>query len=253
MALTNIYNISRYLEKLLNVSAYNDGILNGIQIEGNRPVATLASAVTASLYAIEQASALHADLLLTHHGLFLKNGPLSLQGILKERTAVTLSSGLHLLTYHLPLDANEEYGNAWPVARALGWENLAGFGDYYGKKIGVCGTLKQPLSMKVLYASLQQHWNAEGICLGGDRQIQTVAFVSGSGHRFVQEALLSNIDCLITGTVDDSTWHVVQESKIVVMAFGHHATERLGVQLLGRHLSETFGLKYHFIDENNPF
>ncbi len=252
MPFVNVYNIADYLAKLLNTSAYNDILHNGIQIEGTRPISIITSAVTPSLYAIEQAHARNSDLLLTHHGLFLKSGGHPIQGILRERVAQTLVSGMHLLSYHLPLDANEEYGNAWPAARALGWEGLEGFGEFQGKKIGVRGNLKNETTSTNLFTSLQKYWNAEGICLGLEKPIKTVAFVPGSGHRAIQEALLLNIDCLITGTVDESTWHTVRESNIVTMAFGHHATERLGVQLLGAHLASMFELQHHFIDEKNP-
>ena len=35
-------------------------------------------------------------------------------------------------------------------------------------------------------------------------------------------------------------------------AAGHHATERYGVQALGRHLAQRFNLDYVFIDVENP-
>jgi dinuclear metal center YbgI/SA1388 family protein len=253
MPSVNIYTIVDYLAKLLNVSAYNDVIYNGIQIEGNRPISNVATAVTASLYAIEQAEALHADLLITHHGLFLKNSLHSIQGILRERVAQTLSSGLHLLTYHLPLDAHEEYGNAWPFARALGWEGIEGFGEVSGKKIGVRGNLKEIVAAQHLFKILELYWNVQGVFLGQERPVKNAAFVSGSGHRMLQEAISCGADCLITGTADNASWNMVQESKIVMMVFGHYATERLGVQLLGQHIADVFGLQHRFIEEKNPF
>ncbi|HOW77464.1 MAG TPA: Nif3-like dinuclear metal center protein, partial [Candidatus Competibacteraceae bacterium] len=35
-------------------------------------------------------------------------------------------------------------------------------------------------------------------------------------------------------------------------AAGHHATERDGVQALGAHLAQQFGLRFIFVDIDNP-
>lgn len=37
-----------------------------------------------------------------------------------------------------------------------------------------------------------------------------------------------------------------------VIAGGHHATERLGVQALAAHLAERFGLAWHYVEIDNP-
>jgi putative NIF3 family GTP cyclohydrolase 1 type 2 len=42
------------------------------------------------------------------------------------------------------------------------------------------------------------------------------------------------------------------EQNIHYFAAGHHATERYGIQALGEHLSEKFGLTHHFVDVVNP-
>jgi putative NIF3 family GTP cyclohydrolase 1 type 2 len=36
------------------------------------------------------------------------------------------------------------------------------------------------------------------------------------------------------------------------LACGHHATERYGIQALGQHLAQKFGLDHQFIDLDNP-
>jgi putative NIF3 family GTP cyclohydrolase 1 type 2 len=45
---------------------------------------------------------------------------------------------------------------------------------------------------------------------------------------------------------------VAREMGIALIAAGHHATERYGVQALGEHLAERFGLWHQFIDIDNP-
>ncbi len=46
--------------------------------------------------------------------------------------------------------------------------------------------------------------------------------------------------------------HIAREEGIHFVSAGHHATERYGVQAVGEHLAEKFGLEHHFIDIDNP-
>jgi len=46
--------------------------------------------------------------------------------------------------------------------------------------------------------------------------------------------------------------HVARESGIHYFAAGHHATERYGVQAVGNHLSQHFGIQHQFVDIDNP-
>ena len=52
--------------------------------------------------------------------------------------------------------------------------------------------------------------------------------------------------------ISEPTVHLAPESGVAYLAAGHHATERYGVQALGRHLAEHFGLQHQFIDIDNP-
>ena len=196
-----MYSISHYLAQLLDISSFDDIVSNGVQVEGRREIRRIACAVTASLYAIDEASKNEADILLVHHGLFFKNSLSGLQGLLRQRIAHLLQSGIHLLAYHLPLDAHVEFGNAWPQARLFGMTDLHPFGECNGKMIGVRGKMANPLSGKELYKKLQSHWGTQGIYLGNDdtKEVRTCAFVSGQGHKFLQEALDVGVDCFING------------------------------------------------------
>ncbi|MGB5831217.1 MAG: Nif3-like dinuclear metal center hexameric protein, partial [Thiohalocapsa sp.] len=56
----------------------------------------------------------------------------------------------------------------------------------------------------------------------------------------------------ISGEVSEQTMHEANEMGIDYVGAGHHATERYGVQALGAHLAERFGLEHRFIDIDNP-
>ena len=56
----------------------------------------------------------------------------------------------------------------------------------------------------------------------------------------------------ISGEISEPTVHLARESGVAYLAAGHHATERYGVQALGAHLAEHFGLQHCFVDIDNP-
>ena len=59
-------------------------------------------------------------------------------------------------------------------------------------------------------------------------------------------------DAFLTGEASEPTVHFARENGLHFFAAGHHATERDGVQALGAYLSQQFGLRFTFIDINNP-
>jgi putative NIF3 family GTP cyclohydrolase 1 type 2 len=67
-----------------------------------------------------------------------------------------------------------------------------------------------------------------------------------AGHRTRRRCLY------ISGEISEQTVHAMRESGAAYIAAGHHATERYGVQALGEHLAQRFGLRHRFIDIANP-
>jgi putative NIF3 family GTP cyclohydrolase 1 type 2 len=56
----------------------------------------------------------------------------------------------------------------------------------------------------------------------------------------------------VTGEPEEMSTHAARELGITLIAGGHHATERLGVQALGAHLAERFGLAWEYVEVENP-
>jgi putative NIF3 family GTP cyclohydrolase 1 type 2 len=65
-------------------------------------------------------------------------------------------------------------------------------------------------------------------------------------------AINAGADVYLTGEVSESVMHTSAESGVAFLAAGHHATERFGVQAVGKHLSEQFDIEHVFIDIPNP-
>jgi dinuclear metal center YbgI/SA1388 family protein len=251
----NLKNFSSYLNELLQAGEFEDVAVNGIQVEGKAKISRMAVAVSASLDVIKQACSKKVDLLLVHHGLFFKEKgkELPIAGTLKEKLKLLLTHNISLVAYHLPLDAHVQFGNNWGAARALGFKNLAPFGIYQGKAIGVKGAFKA-CPRAEFQKKLEKFYGQKAhTALGGKEIISSCALVSGGAHKLVYEAALAGVDAYVTGSFDEPIWHAAFEEKINFFALGHAATEKIGVKLLGAHLEDHFDLDVIFIDEPNPF
>ena len=242
-----------YIAALLEVGAFEDSCLNGLQVQGNDEIKKIATAVSPTLHVIRQAKEYKADALITHHGLFLKGETVPITGTLREKLHLLLASGISLLAYHLPLDAHRTLGNNWAVARSLGWQDLQPFGAYKGVYFGVRGTMP-PCTIAELAGTLERFYGQPPrVALGGPKSVTTCAILSGGAHKWIDEAADVPVDCFVTGTADEPTWPIAFERGIHLLAYGHAATEKIGVKLLGEQLATHFHLEQHFIDEPNPF
>ncbi len=86
----------------------------------------------------------------------------------------------------------------------------------------------------------------------GERFVRKVAWCTGGGQGYIDRAADWGADLFVTGEVSEQTIHSARERGIGFIAAGHHATERFGVQSVGRWLAETLGLEHEFIDIDNP-
>jgi putative NIF3 family GTP cyclohydrolase 1 type 2 len=88
----------------------------------------------------------------------------------------------------------------------------------------------------------------------GDPQFQLgdIAWCTGAAQGMLGDAIAAGASAYISGEISEPTVHLARESGVVYIAAGHHATERYGVQALGRHVAEHFGISHQFVDIDNP-
>ena len=67
--------IVSFLNELLDIGAYPDGMPVGMQVPGAAQVRRVATGVSASLELFQRAAQDGADMLIVHHGLFFGSGP----------------------------------------------------------------------------------------------------------------------------------------------------------------------------------
>lgn len=241
-----------YSNQLLRSADIADYCPNGLQVEGRAEVQTIVSGVTASLALLEAAVEAQADLVLVHHGYFWKGEDQAVVGMKARRLSLLLRENISLLVYHLPLDVHPKLGNNAQLGKHLGLTIEPSI-DGGSAPLIWRGRLPQPVPAaefgELLASVLQrQPLHVEG----GPAEIQDVAWCSGAGQRFIDQAAAAGVDAFFSGEISEPTTHTARECGLHYFAAGHHATERFGVQALGEHLADQFDLQHHFIDIDNP-
>lgn len=244
-----------HLDVVLQPGIIKDYSPNGLQVEGRAQVSRIVTAVTATQRVVDEAAARGVDALLVHHGYFWKGEDPRVTGIRRRRLAALLKADINLIAYHLPLDVHPVYGNNAQLGQLLGWP-AAGFGgEYDGREAGVIAwhDLAGPIDSAVLAERLHTRLDREPLLVGDlDHPIRRIAWCTGGAQDFLQQAIDLGADAFISGEISERTTHLAREAGVVYAAAGHHATERCGIQALGAHLAEHFGLTVEFVDDPNP-
>ena len=239
-----------YTGQLLQVERFQDYCPNGLQLEGRPDIQAIVSGVTANMALLERAAELGADLVLVHHGYFWKGEDARVVGIKRKRLKLLLEKDMSLMAYHLPLDAHPELGNNARLANLLGLDIEGWFGD---QSIAAHGVLKQPMTLGELGGSITEKLAREPMLVGNPhKSISRVAWCTGAAQDYLELAVTLCVEAFVTGEVSERTVHIARESGVAFIAAGHHATERYGIQALGDHLSQRFGISHHFVDIDNP-
>lgn len=243
--------LETYLNQCLNIAHFHDYCPNGLQVEGRSEVRQLVSGVTASFDFLQAAIAAGADAVLVHHGYFWRGEDSRLVGMKRRRIALLLAHDVSLLSYHLPLDAHMQMGNNIQLARRLGLIETGRFGD---QDIGMHGTVLPPISnLKELRLNVENALARKPLVIGDDEKtVRQVAWCTGAAQDYFEDAIRLGMDAFITGEISERTVHLARESGVAFISAGHHATERYGVQALGEHIAQEFGISHQFIDVDNP-
>lgn len=249
------HELDQFFDALLKPANFKDYCPNGLQVEGSTNIKKVAFAVSATQDSITQAVELGADTLVAHHGLFWHfHGARTLTGHFAKRIFPLVQHNINLFSYHLPLDAHPEVGNAAVLGQLIGCHQQSAFGDYKGCPTGIEGMLSEPLSAKELGSKLQSVLNHDIILASPDENqiIESVGIITGGANSDWALAQKAGLDAYITGEISEHDWHESQENGIHMFAGGHYATEIFGILALMQQVQEQCLLECVFIDSNNP-
>jgi dinuclear metal center YbgI/SA1388 family protein len=238
-----------YLDEYLRIGEIKDYGPQGLQVEtNNQEIGRLALAVDAGPAVIEAAAEWRADLLLVHHGVLWRSVE-RIAGPLGRRVRLFMEHGINLYAAHLPLDAHQEVGNNAVLAKLLDvtvqeWWNLAG-----GVPIGVYGPVPEGTTLEAFVGRIESQLTTKARVLAhGPNEIKNVAIISGFGVDEAAAAKEMGADTFVTGETSHANYWAASDYGMNIIFAGHYATETVGVQALGRHLADKFGLEIKFFD-----
>lgn len=245
--------LNHYFNSFLHREDFSSDIsLNGIQISNSAPdqkeITKVAFAVDACEATVLKAAELKAQVLFVHHGIFWGHCQ-TITGSHYKRVAPFIKNDIALCAYHAPLDANEEVGNNYGIARRLGLKHLRRFGLWRGMFLGCIGELEEAVTIEELSEKLFPD-GEKPVCVlpFGKKQIKRIAIVSGGGGEDFLQAKTCEADAYITGVVNHEEYHGIKESELTVISGGHYNTETIGVKLVAEKLAREKGIETVFID-----
>jgi len=217
------------------------GLVSG---DPDQPVRRIHLAVDPTLAVIEEARALGADLLVTHHPLLLR-GVHSVATTSAKGASVTslVVNDIALYVAHTNADVATP-GVCDALAAACGLVDVSPLTVVEGQSLGRVGRLPAPETLRVfaerLYAALPRA--AGGIRVSGpvDADVERVAVVGGAGDDLFAEVRASGVDAYVTA---DLRHHPVLEAREetrggppYLIDAGHCATEGLWLDSVAERL-----------------
>lgn len=252
MDITN-FQLLNFLDSVLTPEKIKDFCPNGLQVEGKTKITKIVTGVTASQALIDQAVDVGADAILVHHGYFWKGESPCLTGMKKKRISTLLKHDINLYAYHLPLDIHPVLGNNAQLANLLGIKDVTPLEEGNAQSVVMKGVFPEAIAPEELCKKINLTLNKPPLHEASNKpKIKTVAWCTGGGQGYIEQAAIQNIDAFITGEVSEQTIHISREMNIHFFAAGHHATERYGAKALGEHIQGCLNIETIFIDINNP-
>lgn len=241
--------LEHLINEKLNSSAISDFAPNGLQVEGREDIRKIITGVTACQALLDEAVRQQADAIIVHHGYFWKSEPAVIRGMKRHRLKTLLANDINLYGWHLPLDMHTQLGNNAQLGHLLGIETQGEIDP-----LVPWGTFPTALSGVELASWLELRLGRTPLWCGdtGPDEIRRVAWCTGGGQGFIDNAARFGVDAFITGEVSEQTIHSAREQGLHFYAAGHHATERGGIQALSDWLTTETDLDVTFIDIPNP-
>lgn len=246
--------LTAYLHDYLACAGFSDYAPNGLQIEGRSTIKTICTAVTASEKVIREAAAKGAEALLVHHGYFWRGEEPIITSMKRHRIGQLLAHDINLYAYHLPLDCHPILGNNACLGAMLEAHSIEKHSIGKVNNLLWSGALSTALKPAELSAHITQKLKRTPFHVSGGqaKTIKRIAWCTGAAQDYIEDAHRLGVDAYLSGEISERTYYQAQELGIDYFACGHHATERYGIQALGKHLSECFKLTHEFIDSDNP-
>ncbi len=225
----------------------NVGLLLG---DARRKVSSLLIGLDPTSVLIDEAIAIGADTVITHHPLIFQPIPAidtaSPFGRIIEKA---LQHGISIIACHTNLDSAEN-GVSDALGRALGLANLMPLiispkATQPGHGMGRIGSYPEGITCSVFLRHLRQSLGLASLYVAGPLPdtITTVALCGGSGSDLAAIAYEKGADLYLTAEIKHHIARWAEEHRFCLIEGTHYATERPAIGLLADILQagKTFG------------
>ncbi len=198
---------------------------------------------------IEEAKAIGADLIITHHPmlLFKKIESITTENLLGKRIFSLIENGIAAFSAHTNLDVAEG-GTNDVLAELIGLEQIELLEETFapaeqgGKAegIGRIGELPVPIPFKELAERLRQKLNLDHIRLVGDGEkiVKKIGLCTGAGVSFLALSAAKGCDAYLTADIKYHEAQQAVELGLAVADVTHYESEVLIVPVLQKKLTE---------------
>lgn len=237
-----VQDLVRVLDEAYPFDSAAEWDKNGLLVgDPNAQVTGVVVALDPSREALKLALERGANVLLTHHPLFLGElASLNRESSLQSELAFdAIRQGIALINCHTNLDLDER------AKRLMGDKlGLNYFGDLpslddEGSSYAALWKCPEPVSLEVFSRMLAQKFGVDIRTYGApSKAIERVATATGSGRRRIDDALAAKVDLLIAGEIP---YHDAQEAEmrgLATIAIGHDVSEWPLAELLAETLRQ---------------
>lgn len=209
----------------------NNGLLCG---RLDAPVRRVLVALDPFLPAAEEAAALDAQLLVTHHPLIFRPAKSVTDDTAVGKTLLYLiEHGIAAMNAHTCLDFAPGGVND-TLARTLGLREITG-DDLWR------GGLVAPQSLTAFVATVRHQLSAGGVRFAdAGRPVRRVAVCGGAGDDYLPEVAAAGYDTYVTGDVKYNDFWDAVDLGVNLIDAGHFPTENPVCAVLARAIAEAF-------------
>lgn len=234
----------------------NVGLLVGSR---DREITKILIALDATKQVVEEAIALEADMVLTHHPMIfrpLKN--ICAEHFIGDKAIQLIRHDICCYAMHTNFDI---MGMADAAADEIGLRNRqvleVTYEDDIAKEgIGRYGNLSEAVSLKQCAYHIKNIFGLEEVRVYGDaaRLIETAAVCPGSGKGVLKSALETGVDVFITSEIDHNDALDAMEQGLTIIDAGHYGLEKIFVPYMREYIKrELQGITVYTAKEKSPF
>ena len=240
-------------EELIQKALVKDEIANGVQFLGQENVSKVALGTSLNEEFLLAAVKAGAEFCIFHHGFDVRTWKSRYPVFAQKRLKVIIENKLTIIGWHYALDSHPEIGNNATIIKLLGAKIKEPLWDEWG----YTAEFEQSQNveeLKIKCEKLFQH--PVFSVLTGPEKVTTIGVASGAAKPEageIAEMETKGVELFISGETSEWIVNQMKESNINYFCGGHYATEKFGVQELGKKIKEKFKdqVKVEFIDIPN--